>query len=375
MADQFDVQALIVTQELPVRAERLEGDRAPESLRPGTVCLGLFLGPQLVSRFEVDLEDEEAIGRKGFFGEPRRLVLYGMAYPPGVQGRLMALIPETLIADAEPWEADSQSYERETSDQGEGPLAELLAGMRQLPVGDLVRYDAMRKFPDDLAAELADMLANAVHRGAQDIVDHALAAMEHEFGASTHGDAPNDGEEKEDGKEEEEERRRRRKRRLRPDRARLHLFGRQAVDGRRRHPAYGEHEIELPAVVGLMFQVGPEPFPDRDRRPRGCLALLHHAPIAQARELFAGLGVQVVIVRQRRREPLGQPGPMPGIPRWPPLHRLGVHEPLDAGQMPDQAAHREPSRFRRPLDVAGRDQHDNAARPGMDAVQLVEKRQ
>ena len=48
----------------------------------------------------------------------------------------------------------------------------------------------MRKYPDDLAAELADMLASAAQRGAQDIVDHALAAMEEEFGddsADEHG--------------------------------------------------------------------------------------------------------------------------------------------------------------------------------------------
>jgi hypothetical protein len=48
----------------------------------------------------------------------------------------------------------------------------------------------MRKYPDDLAAELADMLASSAQRGAQDIVDHALAALEREFGD---GSANEDG--------------------------------------------------------------------------------------------------------------------------------------------------------------------------------------
>ena len=89
-------------------------------------------------------------------------------------------------------------YERAMTtddDTPPAPLAEVLQGMRQLPVGELVRYEAMRKFPDDLAAELADMLANALQRGARDIVDHALAAMERQFGEDSDdqpGSPPND---------------------------------------------------------------------------------------------------------------------------------------------------------------------------------------
>ena len=183
MSDPFTVQALVVSQSLPMRVERLSGDLVPESLPEGAVCLGLFAEQHLLSRFAVAPEEETMITELGLFAEPRRLLLYGMAYPPGVQGRLMALIPETLFPDtAEPWEAASQSYEEAVEAEPEGPLADLFAGMQQLSVGDLVRYDAMRKYPDDLAAELADMLASAAQRGAQDIVDHALAAMEQEFG-------------------------------------------------------------------------------------------------------------------------------------------------------------------------------------------------
>jgi hypothetical protein len=183
MSDPFTVQALVVSQALPVRIERLTGDLVPESVPEGAVCLGCYIEEHLLSRFAVAEEDEVMIAELGLFAEPRRLLLYGMAYAPGVQARLMALVPETLFPDTtEPWEAASQSYEEAVEDQPEGPLADLFAGMRQLPLGDLVRYDSMRKYPDDLAAELADMLASAAQRGAQDIVDHALAAMEQEFG-------------------------------------------------------------------------------------------------------------------------------------------------------------------------------------------------
>jgi hypothetical protein len=191
MSDEFTVQALVVSQALPVRVDRLTGDLVPEGLPEGAVCLGLFAEQQLLSRFAATPEDEAMISELGLFAEPRRLLLYGMAYPPGVQARLMALVPKELFpSTTEPWEAASQSYEEAVEAEPEGPLADLFTDVRQLPVGDLVRYDSMRKYPDDLAAELADMLASAAQRGAQDIVDHALAAMEHEFGD---GSANEDG--------------------------------------------------------------------------------------------------------------------------------------------------------------------------------------
>jgi hypothetical protein len=187
MSEPFTVQALVVSQALPLRIERLSGDRVPDALPEGAVCLGLFLDEHLISRFAAAPEEEELIAELGLFAEPRRLLLYGMAYAPGVQGRLMALIPESLVPDAtEPWESASQAYEQAADeDDEEEPdpaIKDLFAGVRQLPVGDLVRYEALRKYPDDLATELADMLASAVKTGAQDIVDHALDAMNQEFG-------------------------------------------------------------------------------------------------------------------------------------------------------------------------------------------------
>jgi hypothetical protein len=196
MSDPFTVQALVVSQALTVHVERLTGDLVPESLPEGAVCLGFFAESHLLARFAATPEDEAMIAELGLFAEPRRLVLYGMAYAPGVQARLMALVPETLFPDtAEPWEAASQSYEQaiEDDDENEGPLADLFNGMRQLPVGDLIRYEAMRKFPDDLASELADMLASAAQRGAQDIVEHALKAMEREFGDDDDESVDEDG--------------------------------------------------------------------------------------------------------------------------------------------------------------------------------------
>jgi hypothetical protein len=194
--DTFQVQALVVSQPVPLSVSRLDEDQIPEGFPEGLVCLGLFADGRLIARFAASAEEVEMIDEMALFAEPRRLVLYGMAYAPGVQGRLMALIPEALVSDAtEPWEAASQSYERSTDAADDdttpdGPLGEVLAGMRQLPVGELVRYDAMRKFPDDLAAELADMLGNALHRGARDIVDHALAAMERQFGEGGDEESP-----------------------------------------------------------------------------------------------------------------------------------------------------------------------------------------
>jgi hypothetical protein len=182
----FSVQALVITQPVPLHVTRLEGDRIPDDFPEGLICLGLFSSAKLVTRFATSPEGAEMLDQMALFTEPRRLVMYGMAYPPGIQARLMALIPEELLTDStKPWESDSQSYERSTggSDEGTPPaLAEALKGTKQLPVGELVRYEAMRKYPKDLAAELADMLGNALERGARDIVDHALAAMERQFG-------------------------------------------------------------------------------------------------------------------------------------------------------------------------------------------------
>jgi hypothetical protein len=178
MSDHFAAQALVVSQALPVHVSRLDGDRVPEGLSEGAICLGLFMGQHLISRFAATPEEEALIVELGLFAAPRKLALYGMVYAPGIQARLMALIPEELFPETrEPWEAASQSYE-----EAENALAEVFAGVRQLPVGDLVRYEKMRKYPDDLTTELADILASVVQVGAQDIVDHALAAMEREFG-------------------------------------------------------------------------------------------------------------------------------------------------------------------------------------------------
>jgi hypothetical protein len=195
MTDPFTVQALVVSQALPVHTEQLTGDLIPESLPEGAVCLGFFTEGHLLSRFAAAPEEVAMITELGLFAEPRRLVLYGMAYAPGVQARLMTLVPEGLFPSTEePWEAASQSYEESIEKEEDGsPLAEIFAGMRQLPVGDLVRYDAMRKYPDDLAAELADMLASAAQRGAQEIVDHALAAMERDFGDEGDDSVDEDG--------------------------------------------------------------------------------------------------------------------------------------------------------------------------------------
>lgn len=193
MSDPFSVQALVVSQALPVHAERLTGDLVPESLPEGAVCLGFYTEGHLLSRFAATPEEEAMVSELGLFAEPRRLVLYGMAYAPGVQARLMALVPEALFpATEEPWEAASQSYEQAIEEDPDDPLADVFAGMRQIPVGDLVRYEKMRRFPEDLAAELADMLASAAQRGAQDIVDHALAAMEREFGEDDDGSVDED---------------------------------------------------------------------------------------------------------------------------------------------------------------------------------------
>lgn len=196
MSEPFAVQALVVSQALPVRVERLTGDRVPEALPEGAICLGLFLEQHLISRFAASPEEEELIEELGLFAEPRRLLLYGMVHAPGVQARLMALIPESLIPETtEPWESASQAYEQAAEEEEEEPdpaIKDLFAGVRQLPVGDLVRYEALRKYPDDLATELADMLASAVRTGAQDIVDHALDAMNREFGDEP-GSADEDG--------------------------------------------------------------------------------------------------------------------------------------------------------------------------------------
>jgi hypothetical protein len=184
MSEPFSVQALVVSQALPVHVERLTGDRVPDALPEGTVCLGLFMYEQLISRFAASPEEEELISELGLFAEPRRLLLYGMVHAPGVQARLMALIPESLIPDTtEPWESASQAFEQAAEDDepADPAVSDLFAGVRQLPVGDLVRYEALRKHPDDLATELADMLASAVRSGAQDIVDHALDAMNRQF--------------------------------------------------------------------------------------------------------------------------------------------------------------------------------------------------
>src|SRR5438477_11368765 len=68
------------------------------------------------------------------------------------------------------------------------------------------------------------------------------------------------------------------------DRACFDLLRGQAVERRRRHAAHAEHQVNLPAMMRLVFDHGAQPLSHRDRRVGGSPALLGEASVGQLRE-------------------------------------------------------------------------------------------
>lgn len=133
----------------------------PDERAPDGVCLASRIDGRLVARCAMPGESIERLVALKLFEEPVLVGLLAFEGEPGIQGRLVALVPAARLTEGgeedEPWKASVPSFEeeqREANEEGGGLAAILL--------GHIVRFDRDRKHPEDLAQEAVDILQRVV---------------------------------------------------------------------------------------------------------------------------------------------------------------------------------------------------------------------
>jgi hypothetical protein len=180
--------AVFVTTREPVTVQitQLDDPRAPESS-----ALAAYIDGRMVARSAMPAEAIARLIELRLFEEPVPLGLFAYEEEPGLQCRLFALVPRSLLeADAhaaEPWKASVPSYEsslgaddddddeEDEDDEEETPFETIL-------LGHIVRFEKDRKHPDDLAAEAVDILQRIIH-GAESLEDADKKAIDDLLGS------------------------------------------------------------------------------------------------------------------------------------------------------------------------------------------------
>ncbi len=186
--------AVFVTTREPVSVSiaQLDDARAPESS-----ALAAYIDGRMVARSAMPAEAIARLVELRLFDEPVPLGLFAYEEAPGLQCRLFALVPRSLLEsdvhNAEPWKESVPSYEaslgagdedddeddeNEDDEDEEGeetPFETIL-------LGHIVRFAKDRRHPDDLAAEAVDILQRIIH-GAESLEDADRKAIDDLLGS------------------------------------------------------------------------------------------------------------------------------------------------------------------------------------------------
>ncbi|WP_306520131.1 hypothetical protein [Gemmatimonas sp.] len=184
--------AVFVTTREPVTVSitQLDDPRAPDSS-----ALAAYIDGRMVARSAMPAEAIARLMDLRLFDEPVPLGLFAYEEAPGLQCRLFALVPRSLLEsdvhDAEPWKESVPSYEStlgnedgdedddedddEEGDDDEAPFETIL-------LGHIVRFAKDRRHPDDLAAEAVDVLQRIIH-GAESLEDADRKAIDDLLGS------------------------------------------------------------------------------------------------------------------------------------------------------------------------------------------------
>jgi hypothetical protein len=169
--------AAIAATDEPVQLEvgLVDDERVPS----GMVCMGTYRNGRLVARAVLSPEAWEQIEEHGFFDQPLQVVLVARLAPPGLQCQLFAMVPipeDEVEEQAEPWAASvpSSSYESalESEDDGEDDPQ-----VTPIPLGNIVRFQGDRVYPESLPLETADVLKKIIEGGTSEVVDRALSDL------------------------------------------------------------------------------------------------------------------------------------------------------------------------------------------------------
>lgn len=183
--------AVFVTTREPVSVSiaQLDDPRAPESS-----ALAAYIDGRMVARSAMPAEAIARLVELRLFDEPVPLGLFAYEEAPGLQCRLFALVPRSLLEadvhNAEPWKESVPSYEAslggggddeeddedDEDDEGEETPFETIL------LGHIVRFAKDRRHPDDLAAEAVDILQRIIH-GAESLEDADRKAIDDLLGS------------------------------------------------------------------------------------------------------------------------------------------------------------------------------------------------
>jgi hypothetical protein len=175
-----------------VRVEPVEDDRTPV----GSVCLGTFIGDRLVGRRVAPSEALEELREFHLFDDPVHLGLLAYEDSPGLQCRLLALLPADRFPlsegeadqgeeeDSEPWKASVPPPEFEQEGAPSDEETPSLEDGAAVPVylGNIVRLSQDRKHPEDLAEEASDVLMTVLNGEVSEVVDRVLEDLLEEDG-------------------------------------------------------------------------------------------------------------------------------------------------------------------------------------------------
>lgn len=174
---------------IAVRIDRLDDPRAP-----GSSALAAYIDERMVARSAMPPEAIQRLIDLKLFEEPVPLGLFAYEEEPGLQCRLFALVPRTLLeSDAhadEPWKESVPSYEGalaagdddEDDDDDEDEDDDEESPFETILLGHIVRFEKDRKHPDDLAAEAVDILQRIIH-GADSLQDADRKAIDDLLGS------------------------------------------------------------------------------------------------------------------------------------------------------------------------------------------------
>lgn len=188
--------ALVSTRDpVPLRLQQITDERTPDTM----ICIGTFFGDRLIARRVVPPEVLQEIDARRVFAQPVRVALAAAERPPGLQCQLFALIPAEALEEEpeepqEPWAASVPRYEDVIgADDAEVEESEEEEDMLMaVPLGQIVRFDANRKHPDDLSREAADVLETVLDysQPLTEVVDKVLEDLLGEVRDSDEFDRP-----------------------------------------------------------------------------------------------------------------------------------------------------------------------------------------
>jgi hypothetical protein len=185
--------AVFVTTREPISISvaHLDDPRAPDAS-----ALASYIDGRLVARSAMPAEAIARLLDLHLFDTPVPLGLFAYEESPGLQCRLFALVPRTLLEanahNAEPWKASVPSYEasleqddddeddEDDSDEEDGD--DEVAPFETILLGHIVRFAKDRRHPDDLASEAVDILQRIIN-GAEPLQDADRKAIDDLLGS------------------------------------------------------------------------------------------------------------------------------------------------------------------------------------------------